>query len=155
MEQESFSFKYPSVRKLLEAREAGSKSLMWDVGHTAHSSCRHPSENPSGTSGALALAMANVIIRKICMTRSFVENYTIGFEEYQAYVDGFSRPGGRDYGCFSGKDCPAARLYATTKPAGLMTSSNATTHHTNGLQNHRAITTLVGLTGNYDVPEAT
>jgi anaerobic selenocysteine-containing dehydrogenase len=45
----------------------------------------------------------------------------------------------------------AARLYATTKPACMMNSANTTTHHTNGLQNHRAIVALVGLTGNYDV----
>ena len=105
-----------------------------------------------GTSGALALSMAHVIIEEGLYDREFVENYTLGFEEYRAYVRSVSACGGRgDYRRSSGKIVEAARLYATTKPAGLMTSSNATTHHTNGLQNHRAITALVGLTGNYDV----
>ena len=45
----------------------------------------------------------------------------------------------------------AARLYATTKPACMLNSPIPTTHHTNGVQNHRAIIALVGLTGNYDV----
>jgi anaerobic selenocysteine-containing dehydrogenase len=44
----------------------------------------------------------------------------------------------------------AARLYATTKPASLLTGASPTVHHTNGVQNHRAITLLVGLTGNFD-----
>ena len=44
----------------------------------------------------------------------------------------------------------AARLYATTKPAAMMTSANTTVHHTNGVQNHRAIISLIGLTGNFD-----
>jgi anaerobic selenocysteine-containing dehydrogenase len=46
----------------------------------------------------------------------------------------------------------AARLYATMKPAALLTSASPTVHHTNGVQNHRAITALVGLTGNFDQP---
>jgi anaerobic selenocysteine-containing dehydrogenase len=46
----------------------------------------------------------------------------------------------------------AARLYATTKPASLLTSANPTVHHTNGVQNHRAIIALAGLTGNFDRP---
>jgi anaerobic selenocysteine-containing dehydrogenase len=32
----------------------------------------------------------------------------------------------------------------------MLNGPNATVHHTNGIQNHRAITALVGLTGNFD-----
>jgi anaerobic selenocysteine-containing dehydrogenase len=46
----------------------------------------------------------------------------------------------------------AAILYGTTKPASMLTSASATTHHLNGLQNHRAVVLLPGLTGNFDVP---
>jgi anaerobic selenocysteine-containing dehydrogenase len=46
----------------------------------------------------------------------------------------------------------AARLYATTSPAAMMTSASPTVHHTNGVQNHRALIALVGLTGNFDEP---
>lgn len=44
----------------------------------------------------------------------------------------------------------AARLYATTRPAAVNCSASVTVHHTNGVQNHRAITALAGLTGNFD-----
>ena len=44
----------------------------------------------------------------------------------------------------------AARLYAESKPAAMVGSASVTVHHTNGVQNHRAITALIGLTGNFD-----
>jgi anaerobic selenocysteine-containing dehydrogenase len=143
----------PMVRDLLNARERGMKII--DMGPlltpmTAHADL-HLRFRP-GTSGALALSMAHVIIEERLYDREFVENFTLGFEEYRDYVRTFPpRTAEGITGVAAPKIIEAARLYATTKPAGLLTSSNATTHHTNGLQNHRAITALVGLTGNYDV----
>ena len=45
----------------------------------------------------------------------------------------------------------AARLFGTLRPACILTSACATTHHTNGVQNHRSITLLSALTGNFDI----
>ena len=45
----------------------------------------------------------------------------------------------------------AARMYATTKPASIMTSAAPVVHHTNGVQNYRAVFCLIGLTGNIDI----
>ncbi|UCB51187.1 MAG: molybdopterin-dependent oxidoreductase, partial [Deltaproteobacteria bacterium] len=104
-----------------------------------------------GTSGALAHAMAHVIIEEELMDMEFVENWTRGFEEYRAYVDGFSPTTAEEItGVPAELIKRAARLYATTKPAGLMVSASPTVHHTNGLQNHRALIALIGLTGNFD-----
>ena len=104
-----------------------------------------------GTSGALALTMANVIIEEGLFDRDFVENWTVGFEDYRAYVRTFPPVGGRGHHGSTGPfDRQAARLYATSKPAGLLSGANATVHHTNGVQNHRALTALIGLTGNFD-----
>jgi anaerobic selenocysteine-containing dehydrogenase len=50
------------------------------------------------------------------------------------------------------KIAEAGRLYGSTRPASILTSSSSTTHHINGFQNHRAIVLLPGLTGNFDVP---
>ncbi len=141
------------VRTILDARERGLKII--DVGPlitplTAHADI-HLRIRP-GTSGALALSMANVIIEEGLHDRKFVENYTLGFEEYRAYVRQFPPNVAEEItGVPSGLIVEAARLYATTKPACMLNSPNATTHHTNGLQNHRAIISLIGLTGNYDV----
>jgi anaerobic selenocysteine-containing dehydrogenase len=144
----------PIVRKLLDARERGMKII--DVGPlvtplTAHADI-HLRLRP-GTSGALALGMTRIIMEEGLYDRNFVENYTLGFDEYRAYVDRFTPAVTEEItGVSSRTIVEAARLFATTKPASLMFSSNATVHHTNGLQNHRAVTALVGLTGNYDVP---
>ena len=106
-----------------------------------------------GTSGALALGMAHVIIEEGLYDREFVENWTLGFSEYRAYTARFTpRATSEITGVPAEKIIAAARLYATTKPAAVVNSASVTVHHTNGVQNHRAITVLVGLTGNFDRP---
>lgn len=141
-----------SVRKLLDAVENGLKII--EVGPlvtpmTAHATI-HLRLRP-GTSGALALGMARVIIEEGLYDREFVEDWTVGFEEYAAYVQQFTPEKTETI-----TDVPAklivraAELYATTKPAAMLNSASPTVHHTNGVQNHRALTALVGLTGNFD-----
>jgi anaerobic selenocysteine-containing dehydrogenase len=96
--------------------------------------------------------MAHVIIEEGLYDREFVETYTLGFEEYRAYVREFPPTvAGEITGVPPDRIVEAARLYATSKPACMLNSANATTHHTNGIQNHRALTALIGLTGNFDV----
>lgn len=43
-------------------------------------------------------------------------------------------------------------MFAISEASTIMTSASPTVHHTNGVQNHRAITALSGLTGNFDAP---
>jgi anaerobic selenocysteine-containing dehydrogenase len=104
-----------------------------------------------GTSGALALGMANVIIEEGLYDREFAENWTLGFEDYRSCARVFSPTVAAGItGVPADKIIEAARLYATSKPAAMVNSACATTHHTNGVQNHRAIISLIGLTGNFD-----
>jgi anaerobic selenocysteine-containing dehydrogenase len=42
-------------------------------------------------------------------------------------------------------------MYASIKPAAIMPSASPVVHHTNGVQNYRAVFSLAGLTGNYDI----
>ena len=143
-----------TVRRLLDAREKGLKII--EVGPlvtplTSHADI-HLRMRP-GTSGALALGMAHVIIKEGLYDREFVQNWTLGFDEYSAYTEEFTPEKTEEI-----TEVPAdliinaARLYATSKPAALQTSASPTVHHTNGVQNHRALTALVGLTGNFDQP---
>jgi anaerobic selenocysteine-containing dehydrogenase len=143
-----------TVRRLLDARDGGLKII--EVGPlitplTAHADI-HLRIRP-GTSGALALGMAHVIIEEELFDLDFVENWTLGFEEYRAYVQEFSPKMTEEItGVPADLIARAARLYATTKPAALLSGMSATVHHTNGLQNHRALSALIGLTGNFDQP---
>ncbi|MFH1489864.1 MAG: molybdopterin-dependent oxidoreductase, partial [Pseudomonadota bacterium] len=150
-----FYSKNPSVpRGLLEAKEKGLKII--DVGPlitplTAHADI-HLRIRP-GTSGALALGIANVIIDENIFDREFVENWTVGFEQYRSYAGQFTpQVTEKVTGVPAELIRKAARLYAESKPAALMTSASATLHHTNGTQNERALLALIGLTGNWDIP---
>ena len=141
-----------AVRELVRAREKGLKII--EVGPlitplTAHADI-HLRIRP-GTSGALALGMAHVIIEENIFDRDFVKSWTVGFEEYRSYVQDFP-PAVAEHitGVPATRILQAARLYATSKPASMLNSANATVHHTNGIQNHRALTALIGLTGNFD-----
>jgi anaerobic selenocysteine-containing dehydrogenase len=144
----------PDAKRLLDLREKGLKII--DVGPlitplTAHADI-HLRMRP-GTSGALALGMAHVIIGEKLYDHNFIQRWTVGFEEYARYVQEFSPAVTENItGVPAEVICKAARMYATTKPAALLTSANATVHHTNGVQNHRAIIALAGLTGNFDQP---
>ncbi len=141
-----------AVRRLLDAKERGLKII--EVGPlvtpmTAHADI-HLRMRP-GTSGALALGMAHVIIEEGLYDREFVKNWTLGFEEYRNYVREFTPKVTEEItGVEADLLIRAARLYATTKPAAMMNSASPTVHHTNGVQNHRALIALIGLTGNFD-----
>jgi anaerobic selenocysteine-containing dehydrogenase len=142
-----------TVSRLLDAREKGLKII--EVGPlltplTEHADI-HLRIRP-GTSGALAHGIAHVIIAEQLFDQDFVANHVHGFEEYRAYVQDFSPQKTQEItGIPAELIIEAARLYATTKPASLMVSASPTVHHTNGLQNHRALTALIGLTGNFDI----
>jgi len=142
----------PVVRHLVQAIENGLKII--DVGPiitpmTAHADI-HLRIRP-GTSGALALGMAHVIIKERLYDLEFVENWTHGFEDYKAYVEGFTlEKTAQITGVSEDLIARAARLYATTKPAAMMMSASPVVHHTNGVQNQRAASALIGLTGNMD-----
>jgi len=142
------------TRRLMEAIDRGLKII--EVGPLITPMTRYAAVHlriRPGTSGALALGMANVIIAEGLYDREFVDKWTHGFEEFQRCAKEFS-PSATE--ALTGVDAElivrAARLYATTKPAALLPSASPTVHHTNGVQNHRALTALIGLTGNFDQP---
>jgi len=142
----------PRSKGLLAARKKGLKII--EVGPLVTPLTRHADIHlriRPGTSGALA--MAHVIIEENIFDRDFVSRWTLGFDEYRNLAHDFTPDAAEKI-----TDVPAelivraARLFAGSKPAAVMTGASPTVHHTNGLQNQRAITALVGLTGNFDVP---
>jgi anaerobic selenocysteine-containing dehydrogenase len=109
--------------------------------------------NRPGTSGALALGMARVIVDNDLFDHEFIYEYSHGFNEFREYIQKFTPEKTEEItGVPKELMEKAARMYASVKPAAMLTSPNATVHHTNGVQNHRALTALIGLTGNFDAP---
>ncbi|GAI51606.1 unnamed protein product, partial [marine sediment metagenome] len=106
-----------------------------------------------GTDGALALGMMNVIINEQLYDKEFVEKWTVGFGELKQLVQQYPPERVEQITRVpAAKVREAAILYATEKPAKIGMSANATTHCSNGVQNHRAIILLPALTGNFEVP---
>ena len=105
-----------------------------------------------GTDGALALAFGNVIVEEELYDKEFVATWTRGFEEYRTLVAGMSPEKAADICGVSAADIrTAARMYATAKPACIHFSAAPVVHHTNGVQNYRAVFCLIPLTGNMDI----
>ena len=144
----------PNAAKLMDAHERGVKFIVVDPRNSPIAALAdlHLKLRP-GTDGALALAMANVIISEGLYDRQFVSEWTRGFDEFRAYTATFTLERAEEItGVPAALIREAAVLYATTKPAAMMPSSTPVVHHTNGVQNQRAAAALVGLTGNFDIP---
>lgn len=142
-----------NARAILRGKERGMRLIAVDPRETPTTAISdlHLRVRP-GTDGALALAMANVIIHEKLYDQDFISNHSYGFEDYQAYVQQFPPKRGEELtGVPSDEIVKAARMYASSKPAAIMPSASPVVHHTNGVQNYRAVFALVGLTGNYDV----
>ena len=142
-----------NARAILKGRERGMKLIVVDPRETPTTALAdiHLPVRP-GTDGALALSMANVIIHEKLYDRDFVGNHSYGFEDYSEYVQHFTPEKGEELtGVPADKITEAARMYASIKPAAIMPSASPVVHHTNGVQNYRAVFDLIGLTGNYDI----
>jgi anaerobic selenocysteine-containing dehydrogenase len=142
----------PGAEPMLEALDRGMKLIVVDPRRTPLASRAHLHlQLRPGTDGALALGVAHVILEEGLEDAAFLEAHTRGFAEYREYVAGFDpeRVAGIT-GVPAEQIRAAARMYATTRPAALM-SATALGHFTNGVQNYRAVFALIGLTGNFDV----
>jgi anaerobic selenocysteine-containing dehydrogenase len=105
-----------------------------------------------GTDTALAFGMLNVIVNEKLYDREFVRNYVYGWEQFVERVNryplarvesitGISRQRIRE----------AARLFATTKPAGIQWGV-AIEQQISCADNDRILMALMAVTGNIDVP---
>jgi anaerobic selenocysteine-containing dehydrogenase len=142
-----------SARAILKGKEKGMKLIVVDPRETPTTALAdiHLQVRP-GTDGALALAIANVIINEKLYDQDFVANFSYGFEEYKDYVQRFTPKKSEELtGVPANKIIKAAWMFASTRPAAIMPSASPVVHHTNGVQNYRAVFTLVALTGNYDI----
>jgi len=104
-----------------------------------------------GTDGALALGMIRVIIDEGMYDKEFVANHTSGFDALKEFIKGYPLEKVEEITKVPReKIVKAARFYATTKPACIHHGSGLE-HHTNGVQNIRALHVLHTISGNIDL----
>ena len=105
-----------------------------------------------GTDGSLALGIARELIHNGHMDREFIEKYSIGFEPYAEYVEGFTpQRVADDTGLKPSEVVKAAGVIARAMPRVIHWVGNGLEHHVNGINNVRAIACLEGIQGSLDI----
>ncbi|MBM4340135.1 MAG: molybdopterin oxidoreductase [Deltaproteobacteria bacterium] len=104
------------------------------------------------TDAALALGMLNVIIHEELYDKEFVAKYTHGWESFVKRVNEYPLDRVEEITWVpKEKIREAARLFATTKPAAIQWGV-AIEQQTSCADNDRLLMSLMGITGNIDVP---
>ena len=103
-----------------------------------------------GTDGALAHAVANLLIEAGCADEAYIEKHVHGFDAYRDYVAQFTPERAQALTGVSAEDIrAAARLIAEHLPLSIYDGFSGTIHHRNGVQTFRAWEALNAVTGCY------
>jgi anaerobic selenocysteine-containing dehydrogenase len=141
------------VKKIFDAQKRGAKVVVIDP---MRSDMAKKADQwigvRSGTDGALALSMINVIVNERLYNEEFVQNWTVGFEELRQYVQKFPPEVAEGITWVPRETIvEMARAIAGSKGASLVMYTGL--EYTNsGVQNIRAVLSLWAITGNIDVP---
>ncbi|MCX6011060.1 MAG: molybdopterin-dependent oxidoreductase [Chloroflexi bacterium] len=137
---------------VLAAQKRGAKLIVVDPRATslAKKADLHIQLKP-GTDCLLALSLMQVIIAEELYDKDFVDRWTFGFDKLKKHVRSYSPEAVAGItGVAAAKIRQFARMYATTKPAAI-TQGVSLDHCVNGVQNSRAISVLIAITGNLDI----
>lgn len=139
---------------IMKAKERGVKLIVIDPRCTPTTEMADIHLRPMpGTDGALALGIARVIITENLQDQEYIDQYTTGYDEYKKYVMEFTPEYVEELTGVPGEDMiRAARMMAENAPFPIMMSASPLVHNINGVQNVRAISLLLALTGSYGVP---
>ncbi|MFQ6122743.1 MAG: molybdopterin-dependent oxidoreductase [Dehalococcoidales bacterium] len=106
-----------------------------------------------GTDMALALAMTNVIINEGLYDKEFVEKWCVGFDKLKEHVQKYPPEWAAKVTGLPKEDIvKTARMYATNKPGCVYVRLGAGAQIITSTQQSRAISILIAVCGNVDVP---
>lgn len=137
---------------ILSARKKGAKLIVIDPRATplAQKADLHLQVRP-GTDCALALGCLNVIISEELYDKAFVNNWTVGFDQLREHVKAYTPEAvAKITWVPADRIRDFAGMYATHKP-GTIAQGVSMDHCVHGVENSRAIATLIAVTGNIDI----
>ncbi|MGD8387737.1 MAG: molybdopterin-dependent oxidoreductase [Desulfobacteraceae bacterium] len=106
-----------------------------------------------GTDMALALAMQHVVIQEKLYDAEFVDEWCFGFDRLKKHVQDYPPERAAPITGLSVRDIvKAARLYAQNRPGCIYVRLGAGGQQVTSTQTGRAISILIALCGNVDVP---
>lgn len=148
-----FYSSYMEARSAMELKEKGLKFIIVDTRRTPTTEKLADLilQPKSGTDGALAHGIANVLIENGWIDRPYIDQYVYGFEEYAEYVRAFNETNiEKITGVPYEQVVRAAEMIHENPRMSCNESSAPLCHHRNGLQNYRAVMSLLAITGNFD-----
>ncbi|MFE0503158.1 molybdopterin oxidoreductase family protein [Peribacillus butanolivorans] len=102
-----------------------------------------------GTDGALALGIMHILYKEKLVDRSFLEEYTIGYEELEDHLEQYQPQMVSDITGVPVEDIyKLARMYGAISPS-MIRIGNGLQHHDNGGMSTRTIACLPALTGQW------
>lgn len=137
---------------LKEAKKRGAYLIVIDPLETGTAKLADMHISPSpGTDGALALTMANILIKRDFIDREFIEKHVLGFDKFKNYVGEFTPElGSKITGIPISKIEELALQYGNTKPSSIIVGFGVQ-RYTNGGYTVRAIDALGAITGNIGI----
>lgn len=140
------------TQHIMDAKDKGAKIIVIDtrLSAIAKQADEFIQIKPA-TDGALALGIANELIRNDWICHKFIENYTHGFDAYAEYVKTF--PPSRvekETGIPAEIVTRVAQMIGQNAPKVIHYVGNGLEHHENGINNIRAVACLDGLVGSMD-----
>lgn len=106
-----------------------------------------------GTDGAMALAMIHVIVTENLYDQTVVEAYTTGFDKLVDHIQKYTPEWAEKITWVPADQIrKLARMFASTKGAGIYQGTCTQDQTANGTQSSRAFSVLQVITGNINVP---
>lgn len=138
---------------LTEQLKAGCRLVTVDPKRTAMAErADHWLQVKPGTDGALALAFLNVVIEEELYDRNFVTNWTVGFHRLAHHVKPYTPRWAEEVTWVpAAKIREGAAAYATSERAAIHWG-NPIEQHAGNLDTVRALTALMAICGNLDIP---
>ena len=146
--------KIPMAKGLMKFKENGGKLVVIDprLTQTAEKLSDIHLRPRNGTDGFMANAMANYLIEKGAVDQAFLNRYVHGFDAYKEMVKGYSLElAEKKTGIPKEKIREVADLFVSA-PNTLILPGNGLTHRVDGFNLHRAVLSLMVITGKVDRP---